>query len=73
MASETIPEKVILICDRCKEKAERYSGVFSYCGMHLSGESWGKGHDGSVGGLTVKYDFCQNCTTDFEKWVKNAE
>ena len=73
MGTKTIPQKLILICDRCGGEGERQKdGPFQYGGLHLKGENWGVGFGGDVGGCTVHYDFCTACMNDFSKWISAA-
>lgn len=71
MSSEIVPVRTIYICDRCKAEGERgKSGAFEYGGIHAKEvEHWGRGHDGSAGGVTINFDLCVGCAQDFQKFM----
>lgn len=73
MSSKQIPSRTIVTCDRCKHSDERGCGVFANSGMHLKGEHWARGHDGSIGGITVEVDLCSMCADHFQKFLTEGK
>jgi len=73
MSQEKV-SKVIIKCDRCKEKGENEKpGPFLNGGLEGSFKSWGRSPQGETGGGSHKIDLCGNCLTAFHKFMEMKE
>lgn len=67
----TTRSETLYCCDRCKhETTNPYDkSQQSNIRVHMSGI----GYTGDVGGATLHYWLCGECTREFQQFMKNAE
>lgn len=65
MGSRTIPQKTIIVCDRCGR--ERSS--MDCTGLHLRGTAASRGWGGAAGGSRYTLDLCERCMRALTRWL----